>query len=270
MEYGINIGYFLNSADMKTAARLVSAAGFTRLDYTPPLKDENWRARMIEDLKIFDAYGLSVHQTHAPFNRYGNYGDRFSVCLERCAEATEYMGAKYMVAHADEFDFDKLAFSPEAAFDYNYKIFAPLVEGAAARGFKIAFETVFEDGYKGRRFTSREEELIGFIKAFNSEMAVCCWDFGHSNVSFGKDAPNVARRLGSLIECVHLHDNTGVDAHSMPLSADINWENTMRAFSDIGYSGVMSVEYAHGVIPPPLLGDYINLTYKMARQLEAM
>ena len=266
MEYGININFFANKIGMEKAAKLVAKAGFTQLDYTPPIKLDTWRESMNESLKIFDAYGLKVHQTHSPFNRYGSY-ENHPLCLERCAEATEIMGAKYMVAHADEFDFEHNTFSPEAAAEYNRKIYLPYVERAEKNGYKIAFETVFEDGnYRGRRYSSLADELYDFILSWNNPAAVCCcWDFGHSNVQFKKDAPAIARRFGSLIECTHLHDNAGNDSHQMPMTGDIDWKETMDAFHDIGYKGIMSVEYAHGSMPESLTEEFINLTFKSAK-----
>ena len=183
MEYGINIGFFTKELGMKKAAELAAKAGFTMLDYTPPVQSETWEATMKEDLKIFEANGLTVHQTHAPFNRYGQYGDKHKLCVDRCAEATGLMGAKYMVVHGDEFDFDKRPFSIEAALAYNHDFFLPYVEQGRENGYKVAFETVFEDMDR-RRYTSKAEELMELITSYHSENAVCCWDFGHANVSF--------------------------------------------------------------------------------------
>ena len=221
---------------------------------------------MREAQKIFDANGLTVYQTHAPFNRYRQYGDTYGVCLERCAEATELMGAKYMVAHGDEFDFDNMTFTPEAALEYNRKIFLPYVERAERGGYKIAFETVFDDMNK-RRYTSRADELLDLILSFESKASVCCWDFGHAHVAFGKKAPERALRLGKLIECTHLHDNAGNDSHQIPMTGDIDWTATKAAFDTFGYSGIMSIEYAHGSIPAELKEDYINLSIKTAKYI---
>ena len=252
--------------DIKTAAELIAKAGFTMLDYTPRLQRDDWKNELCESMKIFEYYGLTVHQTHSPFNRYGTYGKDHKLCLERCAEATELMGAKYMVAHGDEFDFENMTFSPESALQYNHDLYLPYVKRAEEKGYKIAFETVFED-MGVRRYTSKSDELMAIIKSFDSESAVCCWDFGHANVSFGDEAPDVIRKFGSLIQCTHLHDNTGVDAHQIPMTGDIKWDKTMSAFRDIGYDGVLSIEYAHGTMPEPFTEDLINISYKTARYL---
>jgi len=264
MEYGINVRFFEKALGLRKAAELVAKAGFTQLDYTPLVLEDTWKTQMTEAAKIFADNGLTVHQTHAPFNRYGRYGDMHKTCIDRCAEVTEVLGAKFMVAHGDEFDFENRTFSPEAALEYNYQYFLPYVERAKRNGYKVAFETVFEDGNR-RRYTSFADELLDLIASYNSETVVCCWDFGHANVSFKKDAPNQVRRFGSLIQCTHLHDNSGIDAHQMPMTGDIKWQETMAAFHEIGYKGIMSVEYAHGSMPACLLEEYIGLSYKAAK-----
>ena len=264
MEYGINVKYFTKEMGLGEAARLVAKAGFTKLDYTPDLLDDAFEKELKEALLIFDAYGLSIHQTHMPFNRYGRYGDKHRLCLERCAEAAEMTGAKYIVAHGDEFDFENLEFSPEAALEYNHNYFLPYVERAKKSGKKLAFETVFED-WDRRRYTSSADELLSLIRSFNSENVVCCWDFGHANVTFKRQAPSVIERIGSLIECVHFHDNVGIDSHQMAMTGNIDWSATVSAFKSFGYNGVLSVEYSHGKIPKELAEDFIALTYKSAK-----
>lgn len=75
------------------------------------------------------------------------------------------------------------------------------------------------------------------------------------------------RLCDRIIQCIHLHDNTGVDAHQMPLTGDTDWRAVMAAFKEIGYSGVTSIEYSHGTIPEELADAYIRLTYRAAGYL---
>ncbi len=267
MKYGININFLARTLGVKKSAELIAKAGFTELDYTPPLKSDSWKEEMKAALDIFADHGLTVHQTHAPYNRYGSYNGCYGLCLDRCAEATAYMGAKFMVAHGDEFDFENRAFSPEAALEYNHNIFAPYVEQAGKAGYQVAFETVFDDCGK-RRYTSDADELLALITSFESENAVCCWDFGHAFVSFRKNAPEQIRKLGHLIRCTHVHDNNGwSDTHQMPMTGDIDWKATMDAFHEIQYPGIFSIEYAHGCMAEHLTEDFIDLTYRTAVHL---
>jgi sugar phosphate isomerase/epimerase len=269
MECGINVLFFSGALGVKGAAEAVSKAGFTKLDYTPHLGNDNWESQMKSELEIFKEYGLKVHQTHAPFNRYGSWGDNFGEYLERCAYATEFLGAEFMVAHGDEFDFKKMEFTPEAAMEYNRKIYLPYVERAKKNGYKVAFETVFDDCGL-RRYTSRLDELYSFIKSFDSESAVCCWDFGHANVCFKRKAPEAIEKLGSLIQCTHLHDNGGNDSHQIPMSGDIDWKATMTALKNTGFNGVMSIEYAHGYMPADIAKNYIQLSYDVTKYLSEL
>ncbi len=48
------------------------------------------------------------------------------------------------------------------------------------------------------------------------------------------------KAFGNLIQCTRLHDNTGTDAHRLPLTGDIDWKSVMSAFREIGYGGVLS------------------------------
>ncbi len=267
MQYGINLGHFSRYTGMEKAAEYVAAAGFECVDYTPPITEDNWECVMKEDMKIFEANGLCVHQTHSPFNRYGRYGDKHKIYVERAMEATAFMGAKFIAVHGDEFDFENLTYSDEAALNYNHDYFEPYIEFGRKNGFKLAFETVFQErSMKEKRFTSNPDELLGLVLSFGGD-AVCCWDFGHANVSFPKTAAEWIKKFGSLIQCTHVHDNTGMDSHQLPMTGKIDWNETIMALKEIGYGGVMSIEYAHGNIPPELLPEYLKLSFELTRHI---
>lgn len=266
MEYAISIRFFSKDIGMKKAAEFISKAGFTHLDYTPPVDLENWEEEFKNDIEIFKEYGFCVHQTHIPFNRYGSYKDKHKMYIERVISAGEQLGVKYYAVHGDEFDFQNLEYSKEAALDYNHNYFLPYVERAKRNGYKIAFETVFEDWDKPR-FTSEADDLYNLIKSYNDDAVVCCWDFGHGNISFGQQAYGVIERFGSLIQCTHLHDNTGNDSHQLPMTGNINWKATIDSFKKIGYNGIFSVEYAYGKLPEHLMEQFIDLTYKTTEYL---
>ena len=267
MEYGINIEYFLKSCSLAKSAKMLSNAGFTMLDYTPPINQDDWKDCMKNSLKIFNDNGLTVHQTHAPFNFDGRCGskDQHKLYLDRCEEATEYMGAKYMVVHGDEFDFENFKYAPELAFEFNHKYFLPYVERSKGKKYKLAFETLFSD-HKGR-FTANPQELLDLIASYKSDSVVCCWDFGHAHVDLWSGAYDWIRKFGKLIKCTHVHDNVGNDSHQMPFTGVINWSETMKAIKEIGYQGVMSIEYSHGKMPEDMMENFVELTYKAVKHL---
>ena len=273
MRNSFNIEYLSKSIGMEKAAEIVSGVGFTDLDYSPDVADDNWMEKLDEDLKIFSKYGLQVHQTHAPFNRYNACGDKHMLCVDRMLQATKILNAKYMVTHGDEFDFVNMEYSFQNALNYNYELFAPCVEKALAMNIDIAFENVFLDGFDGGkpRFGSDVSELKALIDRFGSENVVCCWDFGHAAVAFGEDQPAKIRYMGDTIKCTHIHDNKlQQDQHLPPFLGLIDWEKCMSEFAAFHYNGNLSFEYVYGKIPEAVAYEFMLLAYKSGKYLEAL
>ena len=48
MEYGINVRFFEKALGLRKAAELVAKAGFTQLDYTPVVLEDNWKEQLTE------------------------------------------------------------------------------------------------------------------------------------------------------------------------------------------------------------------------------
>ena len=270
MEYSINIHYIAKTMQMSKAAQLVSEAGFTALDYTPPVTDDNWEHVMEEHMQIFAENHLHVHQTHAPFNRYNHHGNRHRLLVERALQATKMLNAAYMVVHGDEFDFKNIEYTPPKALEYNYDYFAPYVEKAAAFNIGIAFENVFEDA--GRpRFCSDVTELKALIERFQTSNVSCCWDFGHANVAFGKTQPDKMAEIAKYISCTHIHDNYyGKDLHLPPFFGEIDWKACMQVLQKAGYSGNLSFEFVYGALPESLAKDYLKNFYCTGTLLREM
>lgn len=270
MNYSINIQYIAKTMPMEHAAQLVSEAGFTALDYTPLITDDNWEATMATHLQIFADNHLHVHQTHAPFNRYNHFGDKHKLLVERTLKAAKEMNAAYMVVHGDEFDFRTMEYTPEKALAYNYDYFAPFVEKAIALDIGIAFENVFEDANRPR-FCSDVTELKALIEKFNSPNVSCCWDFGHANVAFSKEHPDKLATIVDLVRCTHIHDNYyGKDLHLPPFFGEIDWNKCMQILGNAGYKGNLSFEFVYGAIPEALAKDYLMNYYNTAVCLHEM
>lgn len=270
MEHSINIHYIAKTLPMKKAAQLVSEAGFTALDYTPPVTDNNWERIMEEHMQIFSENHLHVHQTHAPFNRYNHHGDKHHLLVERTLQATQALNATYMVVHGDEFDFKNMEYTPQKALEYNYNYFAPYVEIAATLDIGIAFENVFEDANRPR-FCSDVTELKALIERFHAANVSCCWDFGHANVAFGTEQPDKMAAIADLISCTHIHDNYyGKDLHLPPFFGEIDWNTCMQILGNAGYKGNLSFEFVYGAIPEALAKDYLKNYYNTAVFLHEM
>lgn len=266
MRKSINAGYFARKLNLPfdEVFSLIREIGFDSLDISPPCIEVNCAELSAERTKQCEKYGLEIFQTHGPFNRYGTYGSEMPVVLERSYEGTKIMGAKYFVVHGDEYDMKLLGeYTPEKALQYNYELYAPYVERAEKDGISIAFETVFNEGYRFPRYCAEFDELAGLIAKFNSDNVCCCWDFGHANVAFGAAQYDNMRKMGSLLKCTHIHDNNGkADQHLMPFYGNINWKEYNSVLNEIGYSGTLSLEIGvTGEFPQTFLSTVSKYAY---------
>ncbi len=270
MEYCINIGYLTRTVSMPEAAKILSEHGFTALDYTPPVEKDNWKSVMRENLDIFESFGLRVNQTHAPYNRYGKWGNIHKLCVDRAVEASAEMGAEFMVVHGDEFDFENTEYSKEKALEYNHNYFLPFVEKAEKSGVSVAFENLFQEANHddAPRFCSSVDELSALINSFDNGGVSCCWDFGHANVSFKEGQPQNMAVVADYIKCTHVHDNDcRSDEHLPPFFGRIDWKTCIDVLKKADYKGILSYELVHGNIPPYVMPDFVSMLKKSGEEL---
>lgn len=273
MELGMNIVYYQNLG-LEKASKMLSEKGIKLLDYTP--KPDSEVSEWYKAIEIFEKNDISVHQCHAPFNRYGSHGDveNHKKRLDRSVDMAIEFGAKFLVVHGDEFDFDSMSYSAKAAFDYNYNYFAPIVEKAAKNGIYTAFENVFEDGFCGKgvkpRYGSNPDDLAALIDSFDNEYVCCCWDFGHGAAALGPKCGDGIRTLGERIMCTHVHDNYfDYDCHLVPFFGKIDWKDNMDAMKNTPCE-VLSFEMVYGNIPECAASEHMNLLVKTGEELNRL
>lgn len=268
MELCFNLEYLSREIGLSQAAEAVHGAGFHLLDYTPDVT-QDWRADLEQTRRCFEQNGLSVHQCHAPFNRYGQYGsaEDHKKLVDESLSAAICLNARYLVVHGDEFDFDHLTYSPNAALQYNYAYFAPVVERAERHGVCVAFENVFED-MDVPRHCSKTEELAALVDAFRTEAVCCCWDFGHGAVSYGEKQHEAIATLSGKIRCTHVHDNyLQADLHLIPYLGKIDWTSCMGALSSGKMPEALSFELVYGHVPPCAALELMRFLYRIGQQL---
>jgi len=267
LKYSINADSFTKKGlwTLEEILPILHRMGFRALDYTSEYVTENWEKTAHERTELCNALGFEIHQTHAPFNRYGAHADAYPERLRRAYEITKISGAKYMVVHGEEFDFSVQEPTFGNMLEYNYRNFAPYVEKAKADGIKIAFECVFqEEGMETHRFCSKLEELQALIERFGSNSVCCCWDFGHANLAYRENQPDAIRAMGTLIECTHIHDNYyDRDLHLPVFQGSIDWAACRSALRESGYSGNFNLEIAmtYWNLPREMTQEYVKFLF---------
>ena len=262
--------------DIGSASEICSAAGFEYVDYSPDFKSDDWEERARCDRDILDRAGISVEQTHAPFNRYRQHDDAiFPTYCRRLFEASKILGAKYVVVHADEYRvFDH--YDEKEILDFTYDYLAPHVEYAEKNGLIVAVENVFEDNSSryaiidGKsRYTSRVEELEAVIERFDSPSVRCCWDFGHAKCQYGKDKmADALEKVAKYVVCTHVHDNYyDKDLHLVPFLGDTDWDKNIHLLKNAKYDGKLSFELVYGEIQDDNAADFMRFVYSTGKKL---
>ncbi|MBR6709473.1 MAG: sugar phosphate isomerase/epimerase [Clostridia bacterium] len=276
MELSFSLNYLLKQygstepRPMKEAVQFCRDAGFRYVDYTPDFLSADWEERAHRDRELLEAAGISVEQTHVPFNRYRQYDDeQFPRYCRQAWEASRILGAKYVVVHADEYR-TAGRYDEEEILRFTCAYLAPYVEYAEKNGLVLAVEIVFEDQSRrwppvdGKsRFTSRVGELKAVIEHFASPTVACCWDFGHAKCAYGNENMlDAMKAVGRHIVCTHVHDNYyGKDLHLMPFLGEIDWEAHLACLRELGYAGKLSFELVYGNLPDPLLPGFLHMVH---------
>ena len=107
-----------------------------------------------------------------------------------------------------------------------------LADYAAGRGVKLALENG-EDPYY-------DMVLADFMSEFDDARVGFCYDAGHENL-LGR-CFRLLEQYGRRLLTVHIHDNEGTDAHTLPFEGAIDWDRFRKIFHALGYSGNLHLE----------------------------
>lgn len=266
MNLSINARHFCMRSDgtsrsMKDVLTCVKNAGFNYVDILVPHSD------IPETVNLLEQTGLSVNQSHCPFNRYEkkDYAD-FAKDIMDAAVRAHALGSKIFVVHGDEFDFDSMTYTKQAALEFNYKLFSPVAEYLSQHNMKLAFENLFCDG--GPRFCSDTDELCMLTDKFPRDAVGICWDTGHGKVSDPKNYIANMSSVSDRIISTHIHDNNhDTDMHLFPYLGNLDWKSAAKVLKDSGYKGEFTYEFVYDRIPDEFLGDVLSLLYRMGEYI---
>ncbi len=273
----------------KEALRLIKEAGADavdfglenfqgRYDYRNPdsiySKSKDEIIAYFSDLKQYaDEIGLTICQTHGRGKGFLNIREEDEALIKNAeidCMVTALLGAPVCVIHAVTTMFHMDA-SPEFMRELNFQMFTRIIPFAKQYDIKIATET-FGDVHGGAccDFFGNADE---FIRAYESICAIgdnkkyftVCMDTGHTNKATkfhnNPKVPELIRMIGKDITVLHLNDNNTVfDQHLLPfidrsnLDNTVDWQETVKALNEIGYSGVYNMEihlsrYGKDVMP---------------------
>lgn len=268
MKLSVNAEHFCDrrdgtKRDLGEVLKMIRKAGFEKVDLLVGINEAQKTSEILKET------GLTVNQSHCPFNRYEkkDYAE-FAKDIMNAVESAHILGSQILVVHGDEFDFSSgMDYSEKAVLEFNYRLFSPAVEKLAQYGMKIAFENVFPD-MGVPRYCSTPDEILKLVKLFPKENAGICLDTGHAKVADDKNYLANIRSFADRIISTHIHDNYyGKDLHLFPFLGQLELEECVKILSDSRYGGDFTYEFVYDRIPDEFLPDVLSLLYKMGLYL---
>ncbi len=279
MKIGIESGAYVKRYGLEDGLRRMRSHGYECLDYQffadteGPLFQLNgasFEKELLRQCKLIEDNGIEISQTHGPWRwppRDYSPEDRAERFEKMCAalEGTAAVGAPCMAIHnIMPFGVDTPP-DPARFMDMNREFFSRLLEKAKAAGVVIALENM---PFK-KLPLSTPEQVLNFVKEFDSPFFRVCLDTGHAAV-FGLSPADAVRQIGKeYLACLHVHDNDGAhDLHWLPYRGVIDWEEFSRALHEAGFDGSLSLETnVSGKIPSDIRLEWEKALAATARHL---
>ena len=277
MKAGISVSFALSPESARESFSRLRLLGYGCADlqtfvhtetewFSAPDRERRWR----EIGEAARECGLEISQTHGPWRfppRDFTEEDRAERFEKMCIalEGTAAVGAPCMAIHnIMPYGGDRNP-DPERFLELNRAFFARLLEKAKACGTVVALENM---PFKNL-ILSTPEQVLDFVKEFDSPYFRVCLDTGHAAV-FGLSAGDSVRRIGrEHLACLHVHDNDGAhDFHWLPYRGVTDWEDFSRALHEIGFEGSLSLETnVSGKLPAAVRWEWEKALAATARHL---
>ena len=244
------------------ATKLLIDAGFDALDMPMYNRDgeingEN-RVEIAKELRAYaESRGVIWNQAHALFptiRQTGTledeeYNVRIPKMIEENIRLCEVLGAPQIVIHPIAF----LGASKEENLEGNIRYYRPFVHVAKECGVRVLVENMWGNhrDLRGRiveNVCSNGTELALYADTFVREFSApdnvgVLVDVGHTGL-VGLCADDMIREVGGeRMFGMHLHDNDFYhDTHQLPFTANMNFEEIIKALIDINYKGDITFE----------------------------
>ncbi len=140
--------------------------------------------------------------------------------------------------------------------DIGLKRIRSIVEYAASKNVKVAFENVELKGYL--------EYIIDNIKSSNLGI---CFDVGHCNLFF--DGNIDIELFKNKVFAVHLHDNYKLeDNHYLIFDGTVNWDKVVKQMLSLNYNGYVTLECGYCDYYSNIsIEQYYRLAYERGKRL---
>ena len=106
---------------------------------------------------------------------------------------------------------------------------------AGESGLKIAVEPLPKD-----EAGNSLDEVLWIIEKINRPNVGINFDVNH--LFPPENIPSLIRKAGELIRSMHISDQDGQERHWLPFEGTLDWQEIIKALTEIGYSGPLIYE----------------------------
>lgn len=274
IDIGIQTKSIWPDMGIERGAKLISDAGFTRVDFNIDtfLKNTDLYSGRVNDFfkqdleklvdyflqyrAVMDANGIRPSQMHAPYPwRVEGRGPQndfmMTEAIPKSIVIAEMLGVPWVVLHPAKLQY---MYGIEAEHNTNIEYFKAIVPLLKQCNVKICVENLYE-GVGGRiteGVCADPYDAIYYIDTMNDyageELFGLCLDTGHLQL-VRRDHGEYIRVVGNRLKILHMHENdANGDLHQLPFSfgdradSGLNWDGFIAALRDIGFDGTLSFE----------------------------
>ncbi len=256
MKYAVWSSYFIEKSP-EEMVKLFLDAGFdaTEISFEHLVMLVRRGPQAVSDFrKYMDDLGFTAPQGHLNFAECrampGNYVDlaSFDEPLRRASidswkeelECFETLGVKRAVLHPGGMKafFRSSEHSVAEIDEHRLKGLVELLDFTKGMDVRICLENMAPS-----RYMSTSESLLGVIRAAGRDNIGICLDTGHLNIQKREEHADFIRACGPYLQALHIADNSGAsDEHLAPYGGTVDWESTVAALKETGYTGLFNLE----------------------------
>jgi len=252
MKIGITTGGYIDGLGVEKGFKKMREHGYQSLDFQTFMNTENelyqmdeadWKKYLLFVRQNADDNNIEISQTHGPWRcPIHDYTDeerseRFEK-MSRAIVGTRLLGCKSFVIHNimpfgnDDTDYEK-------AIEMNREYFTRLLRVAIDNDVVICLENM----PFGRQALAKPQDMLNFVKSFNSPNMRMCLDTGHA-ACLGISPAKAVRQIGKeYLRVMHVHDTEPLrDRHWLPGDGVIDWVDFANALKEINFEGTVSLE----------------------------
>ena len=293
MKISIASGEILQRFGIEEGTKLLAECGFDAMDidlgWMQPwgcldraeenrwetISDDEMMKVMLPYKEAAHKYGIAFGQAHASYPTYHKTEQgrqRIGDMLCRQIQICGYLDCPRLVVHPGYANYNEQLTESET-WETNIQLFSQLIPFLKKYRVTVCIENLFLS--RRRKIMdgvcSDAEEAVRYVDTLNEiageKCFAFCFDTGHS-LMLGKDMRKFIHTLGHRIEALHLNDNDGTDdLHTMPYNGALDWERTINALKDVGYSNTINFEILFGNTPNEVLPQALQYISSVGRYI---